>query len=85
MSRSRSAGTYLGGYAGFVNFGAAAFFAAGAYSTVALNKALGAPLPVCVAAGGAVGATLGLVMGRADASLARRLFRNLDTVAIDGA
>jgi branched-chain amino acid transport system permease protein len=53
----------LGGYAGFVNFGAAAFFAAGAYATVALNKAIGAPLPLCVAVGGAVGAALGLIMG----------------------
>src|SRR5262249_31592767 len=35
----------LGGYAGFVNFGASAFFAAGAYSTVALNKTIAAPLP----------------------------------------
>jgi branched-chain amino acid transport system permease protein len=53
----------LGGYAGFVNFGASAFFAAGAYSTVALNKAVASPLPLCVAAGGAVGAALGLLMG----------------------
>jgi branched-chain amino acid transport system permease protein len=53
----------LGGYAGFVNFGAAAFFAAGAYATVTLNKSLGAPLPLCVAAGAAVGAGLGLAMG----------------------
>ena len=53
----------LGGYAGFVNFGASAFFAAGAYSTVALTKTIGASLPTCVAAGGAVGATLGLLMG----------------------
>jgi branched-chain amino acid transport system permease protein len=53
----------LGGYAGFVNFGASAFFAAGAYATVALNKTIGASLPLCVVAGGAVGATLGLVMG----------------------
>ena len=53
----------LGGYAGFVNFGASAFFAAGAYATVALHKTTGASLPFCVAAGGAVGATLGLLMG----------------------
>ena len=53
----------LGGYAGFVNFGASAFFAAGAYATVALHKTIGASLPFCVAAGGAVGATLGLLMG----------------------
>jgi branched-chain amino acid transport system permease protein len=53
----------LGGYAGFVNFGASAFFAAGAYATVALHKTTGASMPFCVAAGGAVGATLGLLMG----------------------
>lgn len=53
----------LGGYAGFVNFGAGAFFAAGAYTTVALNKALGLPLLGCVLAGACVGAALGLVMG----------------------
>ena len=28
----------LGGYAGYVNFGTAAFFAIGAYSTVVLHK-----------------------------------------------
>jgi branched-chain amino acid transport system permease protein len=53
----------LGGYAGFVNFGAAAFFAAGAYATVAIHKAVEAPLPACVLLGGASGAALGLVMG----------------------
>lgn len=53
----------LGGYAGFVNFGASAFYAAGAYATVALNKSTGASLPFCVAAGSAVGAILGLAMG----------------------
>jgi branched-chain amino acid transport system permease protein len=53
----------LGGYAGFVNFGAGAFFAAGAYSTVMLNKAFALPLPACVVAGALVGAALGLVMG----------------------
>jgi len=53
----------LGGYAGFVNFGSGAFFAAGAYATVALNKAVGLPLPACVLAGACVGAALGLVMG----------------------
>jgi branched-chain amino acid transport system permease protein len=53
----------LGGYAGFVNFGAGAFFAAGAYATVALHKAFALPLPACVVAGACVGAALGLVMG----------------------
>ena len=34
----------LGGYAGYVNFGTAAFFAIGAYTAVVLFKWLGAPL-----------------------------------------
>ena len=34
----------LGGYAGYVNFGTAAFFGVGAYTAVLLFKALGAPL-----------------------------------------
>ncbi|MFC7555872.1 hypothetical protein ACFQU7_32060 [Pseudoroseomonas wenyumeiae] len=38
----------LGGYAGYVNFGAAAFFAAGAYTTVAIGKALGLGLLPCI-------------------------------------
>ncbi len=33
----------LGGYAGYVNFGSGAFFAAGAYTAVALIKAFAAP------------------------------------------
>ena len=36
----------LGGYTGYVNFGSAAFFATGAYSTVFLYKALQPPLLV---------------------------------------
>lgn len=53
----------LGGYAGYVNFGAAAFFAAGAYTTVALNKALGLGLLPCIVAGGLVSGLIGLAMG----------------------
>ena len=49
----------LGGYAGYANFGAGAFFAAGAYATVALNKALGLPLIACLGAAGFVGGALG--------------------------
>src|SRR5215475_2293917 len=33
----------LGGYCGYVNFGSAAFFAIGAYSTVALHKLAASP------------------------------------------
>ena len=44
----------LGGYCGYVNFGSAAFFAIGAYTTVALYYAFQAPLLVTVPAGTAM-------------------------------
>lgn len=53
----------LGGFTGYVNFGSAAFFALGAYTTVALNKALGLPLPLLILAGGAVGGLVGFGLG----------------------
>ncbi|OGA21220.1 MAG: branched-chain amino acid ABC transporter permease [Betaproteobacteria bacterium RIFCSPLOWO2_02_FULL_67_26] len=53
----------LGGFTGYVNFGSAGFFAIGAYTTVALNKALGLPLPLLILAGGAVGGLVGLGLG----------------------
>ncbi|WP_338661665.1 branched-chain amino acid ABC transporter permease [Pararoseomonas sp. SCSIO 73927] len=53
----------LGGYAGYVNFGAAAFFAAGAYTTVAIGKALGLSLLPCIAFAALVGGALGLGTG----------------------
>ena len=53
----------LGGFTGYVNFGSAGFFAIGAYTTVALNKALGLPLPLLILAAGAVGGLVGLGLG----------------------
>lgn len=53
----------LGGFTGYVNFGSAGFFAMGAYTTVALNKAFGLPLPLLILAGGAVGGLVGLGLG----------------------
>ena len=53
----------LGGFTGYVNFGSAGFFAMGAYTTVALNKALGLPLPLLILAGGLVGGLVGLGLG----------------------
>src|SRR5262245_13782361 len=41
----------LGGYTGYVNFGSAAFFAIGAYTTVALYYAFKLPLAATVFAG----------------------------------
>jgi branched-chain amino acid transport system permease protein len=60
----------LGGYCGYVNFGSAAFFALGAYSTVAIYKLMGAndlphlvPMPVLMLVGGAVSGVVGFGMG----------------------
>jgi branched-chain amino acid transport system permease protein len=53
----------LGGFTGYVNFGSAGFFAMGAYTTVALNKAFGLPLPLLILAAGAVGGLVGLGLG----------------------
>jgi branched-chain amino acid transport system permease protein len=53
----------LGGYTGYVNFGSAAFFATGAYTSIFLYKALHAPLPVMIVAGTVAAASLGLAVG----------------------
>ncbi|HSS27856.1 MAG TPA: branched-chain amino acid ABC transporter permease [Usitatibacter sp.] len=53
----------LGGYAGYVNFGSAAFFAVGAYTSVALYKALHPPLVVSIVSGTVVAGLLGLAVG----------------------
>jgi branched-chain amino acid transport system permease protein len=53
----------LGGYTGYVNFGSAAFFATGAYSTVFLYKALHAPLLVMIVTGSLAAGLLGLAVG----------------------
>ena len=53
----------LGGYTGYVNFGTAAFFAVGAYTTVALYNAFKAPLPVVIVAGTIVAGLMGLGLG----------------------
>jgi len=53
----------LGGYCGYVNFGTAAFFALGAYSSVFLHKFYPLPIPVLILIGGAVSAIVGFGMG----------------------
>jgi branched-chain amino acid transport system permease protein len=60
----------LGGYCGYVNFGSAAFFALGAYSTVAIYKLMDAnefphivPIPVLMLIGGVVSGVVGFGMG----------------------
>jgi branched-chain amino acid transport system permease protein len=53
----------LGGLTGYVNFGAAAFFACGAYSTVFFHKAYPLPIPALVAISAVVSGLIGLGMG----------------------
>ena len=53
----------LGGYCGYVNFGSAAFFAMGAYSSVFMHKFYPLPVPVLVVIGAAVTGIVGFGMG----------------------
>jgi branched-chain amino acid transport system permease protein len=53
----------LGGYTGYVNFGSAAFFAMGAYTTVFFHKAFPMPIPILIALGGVVSGVVGFGMG----------------------
>jgi branched-chain amino acid transport system permease protein len=53
----------LGGLTGYVNFGAAAFFACGAYSTVFFHKSYPLPIPALVAIGAVVSGLIGLGTG----------------------
>jgi branched-chain amino acid transport system permease protein len=53
----------LGGYCGYVNFGSAAFFAVGAYTSVFFHKAYPLPVPVLILLGGLISGIVGLGMG----------------------
>lgn len=71
----------LGGYAGYVNFGSAAFFAVGIYTTVAAGKAFGlgvvGALPLAALAAG----VLGLLTGYLTLRL-RGVFFSIATLAL---
>ena len=71
----------LGGYTGYVNFGTAAFFALGAYTTVVLHKTAGLPLPVMILVGGAISGLIGLGMGYLTLRL-RGTFFSIATLAM---
>lgn len=71
----------LGGYAGYVNFGTAAFFALGAYCSVALHKFAAPPLPVLILLGGLASGALGLGMGILTLRL-RGVFFSIATLAL---
>ena len=53
----------LGGFTGYVNFGSAGFFAIGAYTSVALNKALEPPMLVLLLVAALLGGLVGLGTG----------------------
>jgi branched-chain amino acid transport system permease protein len=53
----------LGGYAGYVNFGVAGFFAAGVYTSVILYKTVHWPVAAAIPIAAAVAGVLGLGMG----------------------
>jgi branched-chain amino acid transport system permease protein len=71
----------LGGYCGYVNFGTAAFFALGAYCTVAIHKLLPIPLPLYMLIGGLVSGTVGLGTGYLTLRL-RGAFFSIATLAL---
>jgi branched-chain amino acid transport system permease protein len=71
----------LGGYAGYVNFGTAAFFAIGAYTAVVFFMWLGAPLAVQIAAAACVSGLLGFGVGLLTLRL-RGIFFAIATVAV---
>lgn len=53
----------LGGYAGYINFGAAGFFGAGVYLSAFLFTTYELPLPLCILAAALLGGILGVLMG----------------------
>ena len=53
----------LGGYCGYVNFGSAAFFALGAYSSVFMYKVYPLPVPALMLLGAVVSGVVGFGMG----------------------
>jgi branched-chain amino acid transport system permease protein len=71
----------LGGYTGYVNFGSAAFFALGAYTSVFFHKWHPLPIPVLILVGGAVAGFVGLGMGYLTLRL-RGAFFSIATLAM---
>jgi branched-chain amino acid transport system permease protein len=71
----------LGGFTGYVNFGTAAFFAMGAYSSVVLHKTTSLPLPVMMMVGGLVSGAVGFGTGYLTLRL-RGTFFSIATLAM---
>ena len=75
-----SAWNILGGYAGYVNFGVAGFFAVGVYTSVIIYKTLQWPLIFTIPLAAAVAGLLGLGMGYLTLRL-RGVFFSIATLA----
>jgi len=71
----------LGGYCGYVNFGTAAFFAMGAYSSVFMHKFYPLPIPFLIAIGAIVSGIVGFGMGYLTLRL-RGAFFSIATLAM---
>jgi len=71
----------LGGYAGYVNFGTAGFFAAGCYTTVILNKLFQLPLVVDMSAAAVTAGLMGFGTGYLTLRL-RGVFFSIATLAL---
>jgi branched-chain amino acid transport system permease protein len=70
----------LGGYAGYVNFGVAGFFALGVYTSVFNYKTVQLPLPVIILIAGFIAGIVGLGMGYLTLRL-RGVFFSIATLA----
>ncbi len=71
----------LGGYCGYVNFGTAAFFAMGAYSSVFIHKLYPLPIPFLIVIGAIVSGIVGFGMGYLTLRL-RGAFFSIATLAM---
>lgn len=71
----------LGGYCGYVNFGTAAFFALGAYTSVFFHKTFPLPIPVLLAIAALVSGLVGLGTGYLTLRL-RGAFFSIATLAL---
>ncbi|MGV6875568.1 branched-chain amino acid ABC transporter permease [Pseudochelatococcus sp. B33] len=71
----------LGGYAGYVNFGSAGFFALGVYGSVLIHLLHPLPIPVLVLVAAVVGGVFGLAMGYLTLRL-RGVFFSIGTLAL---
>lgn len=71
----------LGGYCGYVNFGTAAFFALGAYTSVFFHKTFPLPIPALLAVAAVVSGLIGLGTGYLTLRL-RGAFFSIATLAL---